>query len=307
MCSELNGIVVVNKPEGISSAKAVAIVKRLFQARRAGHTGTLDPFASGVMICCLNRATRLSRFFLEGDKTYEAVLHLGIETDTQDATGAVTQTGSVKDLLKEQVIRVMKGFIGVSDQIPPVYSALKHNGTPLYKLARRGKPVRKPPRKIEIYDIRITHVELPEVSFDVSCSSGTYIRTLCADIGGKLGCGGHLKKLRRTHSCGFDLNKAHDLMELEQLKDSGQLIESIVPMNRALHQMPEITADDRLAAKIFNGKPILKDELCSREKESILSMDGHFIKIVDRTSELIAVLKDIENSEKYVYCCVFPS
>ncbi len=302
-----NGIVVVDKPEGISSAKVVAKVKRLFKAKRAGHTGTLDPFASGVMICCLNRATRLSRFFLEGDKTYEAVLRLGVETDTQDSTGTITQTGRFEGISEKRIIEILAGFIGVSDQFPPVYSALKHKGTPLYKLARKGRPVQKPARRIEIYDIRVTHIDLPEVRFEVSCSAGTYIRTLCADIGKKLGCGGHLKKLRRTRSCGFQLANALDFTTLEQLETAGHLGKCVIPMAKTLPQLPETVADERIAEKIFNGKPILKNELCSWKKEMGSEHSDGFIKVLDCSDNLIAVIKDVENSEKYNYCCVFPS
>ncbi len=201
--SNLNGVLVVDKPAGISSAKAVAIVKRLLGVRKAGHAGTLDPLATGILVCCLNRATRLAYFLLKGAKTYKAVLHLGVETDTQDATGnIITQHRNI--IANEAEIRaVIKRFEGKIKQLPPVYSALKHDGVPLYKLARRGKPVQKPAREVFIKKIRIHAIDLPYIRFTVSCSTGVYIRALCADIGTTLGCGGHLKELRRVASSGL--------------------------------------------------------------------------------------------------------
>jgi tRNA pseudouridine55 synthase len=195
MPPELNGIVVVDKPEGISSAGVVARIKGIFGVNKVGHTGTLDPFATGVLICCLNQATRLPGFSSKATKCTKRTLVLGTVTDTQDATGTVTGRHALDGISAQQVEETAARFVGDITQVPPVYSALKHQGTPLYKLARRGVPVEKPARPVRISRLEILEMNLPTVRLSVSCSSGTYIRTLCADIGQKLGCGGHLKTL----------------------------------------------------------------------------------------------------------------
>ncbi|WP_319523124.1 tRNA pseudouridine(55) synthase TruB [uncultured Desulfosarcina sp.] len=298
---ELNGIVVVDKPEGFSSARIVSRIKELFGARKAGHTGTLDPFATGVLVCCLNRATRLSRFFLKGDKTYEAVLRLGIRTDTQDPTGALVAEKPVDGITDAMIARVAERFTGEISQVPPVYSALKHEGTPLYKLARRGEAVEKPARKVRIDRLEILEVNLPEVRFAVSCSSGTYIRTLCADMGDALGCGGHLKRLRRTASCGFSIEDALTPEALEALKDRETLEQAVVGMNEALAFIPAVAAGDGLSGKVQNGMKLSeKDFPVSPER----SREG-FFKVVDRSGRLIAVLGDPRDPDSYNYCCVF--
>jgi len=235
----LSGIIVVDKPANTTSAEVVAVVKKLLGAGKIGHTGTLDPFATGVLVCCVNRATKLARFFLHGSKTYEAVLHLGIETDTQDFTGTVTATGKETGFSDHAIRSVFEQFEGTLDQVPPVYSALKHKGTPLHKLARRGTPVQKPARRVFISKIEIVKIDLPLVRFTVSCGAGTYIRTLCADIGASLGCGGHLKELRRIESSGFTVAEGVTLPQLKKLVLSGKASERMVSMADALQEIPE--------------------------------------------------------------------
>ncbi len=248
----------------------------LFGAKKVGHTGTLDPFATGVLICCINRATRLSQFFLKGDKTYEAVLRLGIATDTQDATGTVTARHPVARVTEAVVLQTAVRFVGSISQVPPIYSALKHQGTPLYKLARRGKAVEKPARQVRIHRLDILDVNLPEVRFLVSCSSGTYIRTLCADMGQALGCGGHLKILRRTASCGFSIGSAISLDDLDNLNAQGRLDDAVIAMNDALHFMPELIADDILTRKMRNGMKLSEADFPIRPTVS----DRRFFKVV---------------------------
>jgi tRNA pseudouridine55 synthase len=301
MPPELNGIVVVDKPKGISSAGVVARVKELFGVKKVGHTGTLDPFATGVLICCINQATRLSRFFLEGDKVYEAELVLGTVTDTQDATGTVVEGYPLDGVSAEQVQETAARFVGPITQVPPVYSALKHQGTPLYKLARRGSPVEKPARPVRINHLEIREVNLPTVRFSVSCSSGTYVRTLCADIGRQLGCGGHLSALCRTASCGFSLNAAFSLEELAELKVQGRLGETVIPMNEALPFMPAAVADDGLAKRIRNGAKLSQADLPIPPQVS----ERVVFKVLDPRGRLIAVLAKSPAAGSYNYCCVF--
>ena len=301
MQHELNGILIVDKPADTTSAKVVAIVKQLLGARKAGHTGTLDPFATGVLACCLNRATKLAGFFLHGNKKYEAVLHLGIATDTQDSTGIVTATCDQTEFSEPTIRSVFKQFEGAIDQLPPVYSALKHKGTPLYKLARKGTPVQKPKRRVLISKIEILEIDLPFVRFEVSCSAGTYIRTLCADIGTSLGCGAYLKELRRLESSGFTIAQAVPVSELKNLALSGELLKRIIRMPDALQGMCEHVADKDLAAKIKHGNILTRSDITPTKTDASES----YIKVLDTDKDLIAVLKHTTASNRYNYCCVF--
>jgi len=302
---ELKGIVVVNKAQNITSAKIVADVKRLLRARKVGHAGTLDPFAEGVLVCCINDATRLARFLLTGNKTYNATLKLGIETDTQDSTGSVTAVREVRDFPEKTIISAVKKFEGQIEQQPPVFSALKHKGTPLYRLARQGRPIQKPARHVHISKIKILEIKLPLVHLEVSCSAGTYIRTLCADIGKHLGCGGHLFALIRIECCGFKIQQASSLAALEQFVLQGDTAGFMIKMADALKDMPACVADQRLMAKIKHGQPVNKADLdCSRLFEKTKNEELK-IKIVDTTNALLAVLNYRKNQDKFSYVCVF--
>jgi len=298
---ESSGVIVVDKPPGITSAKVVARVKKWLKARKAGHTGTLDPFATGVLVCCINRATKLSRFFLHGKKKYEAVLHLGVETDTQDLTGIVTNVSHNVDFSEETIQSAFERFEGNIKQLPPVYSALKHKGVPLYKFARSKKPVQKPARQVSIITLKLLEIHPPFIRFEVFCSAGTYIRTLCADIGAYLGCGGHLKELRRIESSGFTITDAVTLEELEDLTLSGKSSDRLISMSNALKDMPEYIADNVLANKINHGHIITKSDFTA---EKINAFED-FIKIVDANKTLVAVLKFAKEKNRVDYCCVF--
>ncbi len=301
MSFDQHGFVVIDKPENLSSARVVSRVKRTLKAKKVGHAGTLDPFATGVMICCVNRATRLARFFLGGDKKYEALLHLGIETDTLDATGHITSERHVPDCPETEIQAVFRSFTGLLEQVPPVYSALKHNGVPLYKYARRGKPIQKPARQIMILGLDITDIHLPYIQFEVTCSAGTYIRTLAADIGTAFGCGGHLKKLRRTQSSGFSIADAMTLETFEGRATGEAFSRYAVGLREALRYMPEWTAGRDLKNKIVNGVPLTQKDIILEETPD----QGKFIKIIDDGRELLAVIERNETAGKYNYCCVF--
>jgi len=296
-----SGIVVVDKPANITSAQLVARVKRVLGVKKVGHTGTLDPFATGVMICCINQATRLAQFFLAGDKAYDAVLTLGAETDTQDITGTVTATCDTADFPENQLKEVFRRFTGEIDQLPPVYSALKHQGVPLYKLARQGRPMQKPPRRVRISRIDILDISLPDIRFRVRCSAGTYIRTLCADIGSTLGCGGYLKELRRIESGGFAVDDAIGIPELESQPPSDILSRRLIPMASALRDMAFHQADPELATRILHGRPLTAELI----PDPGLTTAGH-LKVVDDKGHLLAVLGYPAINGQYRYCCVFP-
>jgi tRNA pseudouridine55 synthase len=296
----------VDKPAGITSATVVSLLKKKAGYRKAGHAGTLDPLATGVLICCINQATKLARFFLNGSKQYRGTLMLGEETNTLDAAGEVTAVCNVADFSAEKIQSVFSRFEGSMDQVPPVYSALKHNGIPLYRLAREGRPVQKPPRRICISSIAILEIDLPLIHFEVSCSAGTYIRKLCSDIGRELGCGGHLKNLRRTECCGFSEDRAVTLEEMEQLISEGRLSERLISMSDALEDMKGYIADQELADKVLYGRPITEKALQNKRMQT--GQEGRFgkyIRIVDMKNNLLAVVGNEKNRDVYDYYCVF--
>ncbi|MGD8835260.1 MAG: tRNA pseudouridine(55) synthase TruB [Desulfobacteraceae bacterium] len=306
MRNELSGVVILDKPANMSSAQALSKVKRVLGARKAGHAGTLDPFATGVLICCINQATRLAHFFLHGDKTYEAVLRLGVETDTQDMTGRVTRQADLPTITNERLASVVKGFEGEQLQLPPVYAALKHEGTPIYKLARQGKPVQKPARSVVVRAIDVTKIKLPEIHFRVSCSSGTYVRTLCADMGAAIGCGGHLAQLRRTASSSFTSESAHTLEALEAIASSRRQSEVLIPMATAISHMPTFIANANVLQDVAHGRKMDRSKIPPAlvQRPSDNTMADH-LKVVDADLNLKAVLKISPDGAAYDYCCVF--
>ncbi|MCR5098597.1 MAG: tRNA pseudouridine(55) synthase TruB [Lachnospiraceae bacterium] len=229
----MQGIIAVNKDRGFTSFDVVAKLRGILKTKKIGHTGTLDPEARGVLVVCVGKATKLVEALMDHDKTYEAGLLLGRETDTCDIWGE-TISENVVDVTEDQVRQVIKGFIGPQKQTPPMYSAKKVDGKKLYELAREGKTVERKSADIEIYDIKITDISLPEVRFTVSCSKGTYIRSLCHDIGEKLGCGGCMSSLLRTQTGDFTLEDAHSLDEIQNTADEGRIEDILIPIDRVL-------------------------------------------------------------------------
>ncbi len=300
MAQERSGIIVVDKPAEITSAAAVARVKRLLGARKVGHAGTLDPFATGVLICLINDATRLARFFLNGAKRYTATLRLGITTDTQDSTGKIVSTAPVEGIRAEDVEAVCRRFVGEIDQAPPVFSALKHQGQPLYKLARQGRPVQKPPRRVRIHHLSVTAVALPAIRFEVSCSAGTYIRTLAAEIGRQLGCGGHLEKLVRTASGGFSIDGAASLAALADAGSPTAGWRHLVPMAEALRGMPALTVDAEWKEAIRHGR-----EFPVAVLGGVALEPGGWVKVIDGDGTLLAVIEGPDRDGRYRYGGVF--
>lgn len=299
-----NGMLLVNKPEGVSSARVVDQVKRIFQVKKAGHTGTLDPFATGLLPVALGRATRISRFFLGSAKQYRAVVTLGVETDTLDKTGRVTFQADqhlLSSVQPEQVRQVVAGFAGVQQQVAPSFSALKHQGQPLYKLARQGKMITKPPRTIEIFNISLTRMQLPEFEIVVECSGGTYIRSLAYDMGRRLGCGAHLSGLCRTGVSQFALDQAIDLDTLHTC-DRKTASDHVIAMADCLPFMPLVQADIALEEKIRYGRKLGRQDMASGTDR--VPAEG-FFRITGSDGRLIAVVQADKNGADYNYCCVF--
>jgi tRNA pseudouridine55 synthase len=195
---DVNGILLLDKPSGISSNHALQRIKRLYQASKAGHTGSLDPLATGLLPLCLGYATKFSSFLLDADKRYRVRVRLGVSTSTADAEGEVVSVAPTNDVSEAALRDVLANFTGSIEQLPPMYSAVKHQGERLYKLAREGKEVERTPRTIQIFSLDLLRFDLPDIELDVHCSKGTYVRTLAEDIGARLGCGGHVSALRRT-------------------------------------------------------------------------------------------------------------
>jgi len=248
----MDGILVVNKPQGWTSHDVVGRIRRLTHQKRVGPAGTLDPMATGVLQVCLCRATRVSEYLMDSDKTYRAVVRLGVETDTYDAEGQVVATQPV-NVDESELRAVLARFIGEIDQVPPMYSALKRDGKPLYKLARQGIEVERKPRRITIYDIALRAWQSPDATIDVCCSSGTYIRSLAHDMGAALGCGAHLIALTRLASGSFTLE---DAVMLENLTGPEDLSDQLHPLDAALQDLPVLTLDADQARRVVSGQAI---------------------------------------------------
>lgn len=301
---DFNGLVLLNKPRGFSSAQFLNIAKRAFGAQKAGHCGTLDPLAEGLLICCLNHATKLSTYLLQGSKTYEVVMRLGAATETQDTEGAITDEAPVPDLDREDLEWICREFTGSIQQIPPVYSALKHEGVPLYKLARKGKAVAKPPRTVTVAAMELLVVELPYVTLRVQCSAGTYVRTLCHDIGLKLGCFAHMTALKRTATCGLSLTDAltlEDVRALDRKQDAPDL--GFIPMREALPKMPRLWATDEIIEKISYGRLVYATDFSALQNAPIAS--GTTFCVMDQNGELQAIVEFTEAGQYLRQCAVF--
>jgi tRNA pseudouridine55 synthase len=281
----MNGILVLDKPAGMSSASAVDAVKKRLGAARAGHGGTLDPLATGVLPICLDEATKLAQYLLADDKAYEAELLLGVETTTLDRTGTVTATRPVA-VTREQFLAALARRTGEQDQVPPMFSAIKQGGKRLYHHARAGIEVEREPRRIRIDSLELLHFDPPHARVAIACSKGTYVRSLIADLGTDVGCGAHMTELRRTRSGAFTLAQAHDLDRL----DNPQL----VAMTEAT-RLPKVTAAADLVPRIRSGVQ-LPPELFAAPK------DVRF-QLLDETGALVAVAH--VEAAKVVYDRVF--
>ncbi len=249
----MDGFIVIDKPAGITSHDVVHAVRRITGEKKAGHTGTLDPFATGVLPVALGEGTKAIRFLDESLKEYRAVMRLGEATDTQDSTGVVIGRGDWQTVTRDDVARVAAGFAGRISQIPPMFSALKQNGVPLYKLARRGTEVTREPREVEIHSLIVDRLEFPEVAFTVRCSRGTYVRTLAHDMGSLLGCGAHLVSLQRTISGPFELAGAVTLERLALMVASGKGAVIVISPNAALGHLPDLEVNASGQARLANG------------------------------------------------------
>jgi len=251
----ISGVLVIDKPIGLTSHDVVQIVRKGTNIRRAGHTGTLDPRASGVLVILIGPAVRLSEFVSASDKRYQAVVRLGQTTDTYDADGHVTSNSPV-DITEEQFESALKQFIGEIEQVPPPYSAVKVKGRKAYEMAREGEEVNLQPRKIQVYNLDLLEWAPPEAVIDVYCSSGTYVRSLAHDMGETLGCGAHLVGLRRTKSGRFTLRDAVPLRKLRETFDNGTWYQYLIPAAEALSDWPAIELSQTQVEDVRHGHRI---------------------------------------------------
>lgn len=284
-----HGVLNVSKPAGWTSHDVVAKVRRLLQVRKVGHAGTLDPEATGVLPVLLGQGTRLSAFLVHWDKEYEAVLCLGRETTTQDAAGTVVRERPVHGLSPESVHEAVAQFCGEQQQVPPMYSAVKIGGQPLYKAARAGKTVERQARPVTIHHIEVLTLFLPYVTLRVRCSKGTYIRTLCADIGGVLGVGGHLSQLTRSRVGPFHLDRAWSLDDIGRVDDPFEHPGVFLGLDEALADLPAVIVEPAMVGKVLNGAPV-SDAALWPEDHRETSVET-LIRVKDDRGRLLALGK----------------
>ena len=291
----IHGVINIHKEKGYTSHDVVAKLRGIVGQKKIGHTGTLDPDATGVLPVCLGKATKLCDMLTDKNKTYEAVMLLGKITDTQDISGTILSESSTGNINEAMVRNVIQSFVGDSMQIPPMYSALKVNGKKLYELAREGIEVERKARPITIYDITIKEINLLRVRMEISCSKGTYIRTLCHDIGEKLGCGACMEALIRTKVSCFELEDSLTLGEVQKLKEAGRLEEVIVPIDEMFSDYEAVTLKEEYMPLIFNGNTFLPKHL----NKNIELCDGKMVRVYDGSGRFIAIYKFIK--EKYIF------
>ena len=287
----INGVLLLDKASGQSSNYVLQEIKHLFGANKAGHTGSLDPLASGILPICLGQATKVARFLLSGDKRYFVRGKLGQVSDTGDSEGEVVDYASANKVSEQDIKNILPDFTGNIKQVPPMYSALKRNGTPLYKLARKGIEVDRKSREITIHEIKFKGLESEILSLEVSCSKGTYIRTLMEDIGRALGCGGHVVALRRTGFTHFDISQTHTYENLLELKNKSltDLDASLISADKMLPEIKDIFLDKEQALDIKHGRKVEYSGFDAFQKVKLFDEQKNFIGIGE-SNDLFEIL-----------------
>ena len=290
-----NNVVNLFKPSGPTSFDMVWSVRKILGVKKAGHIGTLDPIADGVLPICLNRSTRIIQFLSSLQKTYRATLELGSETDTQDATGRVISTNDPSLINEAKMKQVFQTFVGEQDQVPPMYSAKKKNGIPLYKLARNGINIHRDPVKIVVYSIDFIKKERNQVVFEVRCSSGTYIRTLSHDIGKKLGCCAHMVRLTRTKVGLFSMGSTMTLEELKTAHKEGSLSRKLLHLEEVLNFLPTVRVKEEYLKSISHGVALSK---CFLEALPDRFEPGHYFRVLGSNDKILAVVEPVVDQDK---------
>nr|WP_106788480.1 tRNA pseudouridine(55) synthase TruB [Massilistercora timonensis] len=297
----IHGILNIYKEKGYTSHDVVAKLRGITGQRKIGHTGTLDPEAEGVLPVCLGRATKVCDLLTDRDKTYEAVLLFGIRTDTQDVTGTVTDRGEVQGITREMVEQAARKYVGEYDQIPPMYSALKVNGKKLYELAREGKTIERKARRVRIDELEILEEALPRVRLRVRCSKGTYIRTLCDDIGADLGCYGCMEALLRTSVGPFALEEACRLEKVASAVKAGELGKMLCPIDRLFAEYPAVQVKKGWEKLAYNGNG-LKRSMTDGDREI---KDGACVRLYDAGGNFLALYRYHREAEEYTTVKMF--
>ncbi len=277
--NDVDGILLLDKPLGRSSNAALQKVRYLFNAKKAGHTGSLDPLATGVLPICFGQASKVTSFLLDSDKRYRCTAQLGITTTTGDKEGEELEVKQVTSFNKDDIENVLKDYRGAIEQIPPMHSALKHNGQPLYKLARQGIEIERKVRHVNIHELTLIDFNEDSITLDVHCSKGTYIRTLAQDIGDSLGFGAHLSMLRRTEVSPFDCTRLHSIEDIEAIKNEKDLIQLLLPIDSALLEFPALTLNDDDVGLIRNGIKITRKDIPKSDKIRLYSTKNQFLGI----------------------------
>lgn len=292
----LNGILVIDKPQGLTSTKTLEQVKKILKVKKAGHGGTLDPIATGVLPIFLNNATKLAEIFLEGDKVYEGEFQLGISTETYDITGEIIAKKEVPDISIDELQKIANSFLGEIEQVPPPFSATKYKGRPLYKYARNGVYIPKNPRKIKISEFKILEKDNSKVRFYLHCSKGTYVRSLIHDLGEKLNCGAVLLNLRRLKKSVFTLDKAITLEKLKELSSQGleKILPFIISPETALEFLPKVIVSEDLSQRIRDGQQIYTSSFLSfiKFQKLVISPTEKWIRIVTTRGKLVAIIEN---------------
>ena len=289
----IHGIINVYKEKGYTSHDVVAKLRGIAGQKKIGHTGTLDPDAEGVLPVCMGKATKVCELLTDKDKTYRAVLFLGQTTDTQDASGTVLETSDVSNLNEAQVTEAVQSFVGEYAQIPPMYSAIKVGGKKLYELAREGKTVERKARNVMIHSIKILRVDLPRVEMEVSCSKGTYIRTLCHDIGEKLGVGGCMESLLRVQVGRFVLADSLRLSEIQKAKEDGNLEKILQPIDSVFEQYRAVRIRPDQEKRLQNGNSFRKPDRLQNYD------DQEMVRVYDSNGHFAAVYRYVEKDHEF--------
>ena len=294
----ISGVLVVDKPVGLTSHDVVQIVRKGTNIRRAGHTGTLDPRASGVLVILVGPAVRLSEYVSASDKRYQAVIRLGASTDTYDADGRILSTSPVDRITEDEFQDALENFVGEIEQVPPPYSAVKVKGRKAYEMARDGEDVDLAPRRIKVYSLELLEWAPPEAVIDVYCSSGTYVRSLAHDLGEKLGCGAHLIGLRRTKSGRFTLRDAQPLRKLREAFEDGNWYQYLIPAAEALSDWPAVELTHEQVESIRHGHRIPAEE--GAEEMSAGQFQGtSMVRGVSEQGELVALMELVTEDNEW--------
>lgn len=282
----INGVINVYKEKGYTSHDVVAVLRGVFRQKKIGHTGTLDPDAEGVLPVCLGKATKLCDMLTDKDKEYETVMLLGITTDTQDVTGNLISKKTIPSEIDDELVkRSILSFVGEYGQIPPMYSAIKYEGKKLYELARQGKEIERKPRQVKINSIEILDISIPRVKMKVNCSKGTYIRTLCYDIGETLGVGACMEKLLRTKVDIFSIENSLKLDEIKEIVINNRIQEKILPIDKIFEKNPPCIVRKEAEKKIYNGGDFTKEDIMNYTPE----LENLNVRVYDESGNFIGI------------------